>query len=444
MKPISKLVAGIFVSFSLPGGMSASADWPAALLPPGVRTEDAASGGMMFPVLLAEVVFPLAPDAQASALPLLRLDFSPDGKQLAIGCAGVGIRLLDIYGNRQVWEQGGEAFANLETLAFSACGKQIYLAGGGKMTALSAHDGSPQWGVPAGLPSGKGGLQVVPVAEGAILYATGNGAASPGAARLIDVEGKPVWTHTPGEGGTLVAVSAAGSTVGLLEVVSAPDQAGTRQARVALLDAKTGEARADYAFPTEKVDGPVAAGASLSVSADEKLVAVALPGSEPFVLAVGDKLLPEVLRTGGGVFRDAMCGGSVSAGFLGSLPDKTKTVAADGMPTTFLALDVASRKKWRVEGMFVAGSLVASADGRWLAVLADQLPARGSRGRGLALFDTRGQGRGEQHIAYTYTTRETPPGIVAMADDGSAIAFGEFRELDKKTHGAALVVNVIR
>jgi hypothetical protein len=152
---------------------------------------------------------------------------------------------------------------------------------------------------------------------------------------------------------------------------------------------------------------------------------------------------PVILRTGHGWFPEVNAGSGKAMAFVGIIPARGESVSP-GTPTDLVVMDPNTKVKWYLRGKFVPDTATVSSDGRWVAILSEAVPAKGNRGRGLVLLDNMIPGKGEQKITYTYTTDSVPPGPLAMAADGSAIAFVEYSRNHKKAGGPALVVNVIR
>ncbi len=435
----------------LPSTLLAADSWPQALLPPGVRTETAAPGGMIFPCQLAELKLPMAPTDAPPPAP--HICFSPDGKALAVAASQHGVLRLDVYSGKTLWQTSRQQPPR--ALAYAADGQAILLLEGDAVVALANDTGEMAWTWTAPTGGGRTPVRLLATTTGILLASGGRPAEANGQAVWLENDGRQRWIFTPPEGWLLLAAEAsdAGDTIVAL-IASRQATAGPKPSfasTLLLLDPATGApaTRRDFAVARQPAATP--AMAELGLAADGSLATLALPGIDPtvFHLTTPDTP-PYVLTTGGGLL--AVTGkpaGSVAT-FVGCVPastdDDTKADRQDSLdsPNNLITLDLENRRRWRLQGTFLPIPPAVSRNGRWLAALAEAVPDRGPRGRGLLLVDTQSTARGHDRLVYTYSTPSTPLPTLAMALDGSAIAFAEFRPAAEPAGHGAIVVNVIR
>jgi hypothetical protein len=403
---------------------------------------------MTFPVLLCESILPLPAGATSGDARPVALAFSADGTKLAIGWQD-GVRLMDVYGNRQAWRT--DVGRNVSAVAFSRDGSLLFALTEDKpeLRALNIASGETAWS--ANLAEGanlRNARLVAGAGKSVQLHLPPGGKGRNGFLVIEYVDGKET-AGVPGplrKGSGVLALAGNGSRLAILKREPSETEANAQAVRLEVFAEETGDPVFAKPIPGAAAMAAEDAGRmSLSMSACGTSVAVAGAGLDPVVADVdAPDAEPYVLKTGSGVVNAAMSACPELAVFLGKIPGKGEAVSAGGPETHLVAVNPDNGSRWILEGEFLQGSLQASGDGRWIAVLTRALPARAARGRGLLLLDNSARGGGEQKIVYTYSTSTPPPGPLVMAGDGSAIAFVEFKARHDESGSPALVVNVIR
>jgi hypothetical protein len=443
MRKLVPLIIALSVSFPTFGA------WPEALLPPGVRVENAPPGAMTFPVLLAELILPLDKLTDQTKLPELHLAFSPDSTLLAV--AGQGeIRIIEIYRNKERWKQ--KAPEGLSGLCFSGDGSVLFAVGDNGKAFI-------EFSTETGAREGSEALFAKRLSLDASLYPVGSrsmivlGRCLAGSEKMKAVKGigsdaEPLASalQKTCKGMIPLDLDIRSSVCALLASGGTPSSGAEKPDIQAVIFRRQGKKMTSQIHkipaPEQSVDELMHG--RIALSGDGTTCAVAYRGCDPMALKVGESgITAEAIPTGGGRFGEAAAGSAEMVAFLGALPPRGETLAEGAPPNTLAVLNPVSRKKWMLQGTFTPGALEASDDGRWIVVLAEALPARGPRGQGLILIDNNMPGTGDKKIAYTYTSKAAS-GPLTMATDGSAVAFVEFVKVHKKTNGPALVLNVIR
>lgn len=428
---------------------SAYGAWPEALLPPGVRVENAPPGGMTFPVLLAEVVLPVEKDTAPQALPRVALAYSPDGKHLAVATQS-DVRLIDVYKNREAWRNSG--ISATVGLTFTQNGKSIIALSdkGGSAKTLTAADGkvvgtAKLWQKPP-----TEALRLIPCGDASALVvapAAAAGSTFGGTVKGLDpkaAQSAQLANASLADDEILLSAAAEGPVLAVLTAKPTADKENKLNYRMIWTrhGENPGERTHAHSVPCpEGISGPAG---SVSLTPDGGWAVTAFLGADPIATRTrpgSDD--PVILRTGNGSFTEVVAGSANAIVYVGTIPPRGETVEP-GLPTDLIVMNPETKEKWYLRGRFLGENVAVSTDGRWIAILADEVPARGARGRGLILLDNQIPGKGEQKIAYTYTTETPPPGPLTMASDGSSIAFVEYNPNHDKTGGPALIINVIR
>ena len=415
-----------------------SASWPMPpgipMFPPGVRTADVKQGDMVLPCQVCRVSFsgtPPANDAPASAV---CVKFSPDGKFLAAATAAGDVRLMDIYGNREVWKAARPA-GTTQALAFSPEGDRVFLAGMAPaltVACLDAGSGQQRWTravetPEAATPAAGATARVLALAGGDALAWTEGGAETAGAGCVVRLaaDGAVKW-QCQGKAVGEAPISAAALSLSSDALFVLTGAARTGKGETVQLRAN---ALCRLNLDSGAVGESLAIDASLLAPVAEQpavvaRVVIAEDGKAGALLTPGGKVLRLPLEDGGKWNISPPVASGVGA--MVRLPDGSLCLAsADAL----WAMGADGNEIWSIRDGRRFRGLWASRDGRWLITAVTQ-KVDGPRGTGMLLIAPGWEGEGTARIAYLYRVEGDVFPASDMAGDGSAFAVIEIPRTD--------------